>query len=136
MPRAVPVPTPVTQHYWDGIADGELRLQRCADCSEAIFYARIACPKCGSRALGWFKASGRARLHSYVINHMPAPGFENDGIYVIAIVELDEGPRLMTNLTGIEPSPEHLVVDMPLHVVFTKRDGQTLPLFRPVGASA
>jgi acetyl-CoA acetyltransferase len=72
--KPAPVPTPETQPYWDGCAAGELRLQRCADCSEAFFYPRPVCPACGSAQAEWFTASGRATLYSYVINHRAAPG--------------------------------------------------------------
>ena len=71
--KAVPVPTPETQPFWDGCAAGELRLQRCTDCDQAYFYPRPVCPACGSVNVEWFTASGRARLYSYVINYRPAP---------------------------------------------------------------
>ena len=90
--KPVPVPTPETQPFWDGCAAGELRIQRCADCGRPYFYPRPVCPACGSRNVEWFTASGRATLYSYVINHRPAPGFEDDAPYAIAVVELDEGP--------------------------------------------
>ena len=76
--KPVPVPTPETQPFWDGCAAGELRIQRCADCTTAFFYPRPVCPACGSVNVEWFTASGRATLYSYVINHRPAPGFEDD----------------------------------------------------------
>ena len=78
-----------------------------------------------------FVASGRARLHSYVINQRAAPGFRAP--YVIAVVELEEGPRMLTNLIGIEPTPEALPLDLPLEVSFERvSDEIWLPLFRPV----
>jgi uncharacterized OB-fold protein len=129
--KPAPVPTPETQPYWDGCAAGELRLQRCADCSEAYFYPRPVCPACGSVRVEWFTATGRATLYSYVINHRPAPGFENDGPYAIAVVQLEEGPRMMTNITGIPNTPEDLVLDMPLQVTFEQRGDVALPLFQP-----
>jgi uncharacterized OB-fold protein len=78
-PKAVPIPTPETQPYWDGAAAGELRIQRCRDCGKPYFYPRPICPSCGSGDVEWFTASGRATLYSYVINHRPAPGFEQRG---------------------------------------------------------
>jgi uncharacterized protein len=129
--RAVPVPTPVTQPYWDALDRHELTVQRCADCRSHVFYPRPSCPSCGSRGLEWVRVSGRATLHSYVIMHVPAPGFESDVPYVIAIVELEEGPRMMTNLRAVAPDPGALALDMPLEVTFESRDGRTLPMFRP-----
>ena len=106
--KPVPVPTPETQPFWDGCAAGELRIQRCADCGRPYFYPRPVCPACGSRNVEWFTASGRATLYSYVINHRPAPGFEDDAPYAIAVVELDEGPRMMTSIVGLPATPEAL----------------------------
>ena len=133
-PKAVPIPTPETQPYWDGAAAGELRIQRCRDCRQAYFYPRPLCPSCGSGDVEWFTASGRATLYSYVINHRPAPGFEADAPYAIAVVQLAEGPRMMTNLVGVEPDPEQLPLDMTLMVEFEPRGEQAVPVFRPLAA--
>jgi len=82
------------------------------------------------------QASGRATLYSYVISHRPAPGFEDDAPYAIAVVELEEGPRMMTNIVGVEITPENLVLDMPLHVQFAARGEQQVPVFAPAAGSA
>jgi uncharacterized OB-fold protein len=87
------------------------------------------CPACGSRIVEWFTASGRATLYSYVINHRPAPGFEDDAPYAIAVVELDEGPRMMTSIVGLPATPEALQLDMPLQVRFEPRGDVSLPVF-------
>jgi len=133
--KPVPVPTPETQPFWDGCAAGELRIQRCLDCTKAFFYPRPVCPACGSVNVEWFTASGRATLYSYVINHRPAPGFEDDGPYAIAVVQLAEGPRMMTNLKGVASTPEDLTLDMPLRVTFEQRGDIYLPMFTPEAAS-
>jgi uncharacterized protein len=73
----------------------------------------------------------RATLYSYVISHRPAPGFAGEGPYAIAVVELDEGVRMMTNIVGTEITPEALELDMPLRVVFERRGDVHLPLFTP-----
>ena len=126
------MPTPETLHFWEGAKAGELRLQRCDACRHVYFPPRPFCPKCASRKVSVFKASGRAKLYSYVINHRPAPGFTSP--YSIAVVELAEGPRMMTNIVGCPQTPEALQLDMPLEVVFEKQtDAIALPLFRPVG---
>jgi uncharacterized OB-fold protein len=129
--KAVPIPTPETQPYWDGCAAGELRIQRCVDCGKPYFYPRPLCPYCGSVNVEWFRASGRATLYSYVINHRPAPGFESEAPYVIAVVQLAEGPRMMTSLVGVPATPEALVLDMPLRVTFERRGDISLPVFTP-----
>jgi uncharacterized OB-fold protein len=83
----------------------------------------------------WFTATGRATLYSYVINHRPARGFEEDGPYAIAVVQLAEGPRMMTNIVGVPNTPEDLVLDMELQVTFEQRGEISLPQFTPVGAA-
>jgi len=133
--KPVPVPTPETQPFWDGCAAGELRIQRCLDCTKAFFYPRPVCPACGSVNVEWFTASGRATLYSYVINHRPAPSFGDDGPYAIAVVQLAEGPRMMTNLKGVASTPEDLTLDMPLRVTFEQRGDIYLPMFTPEAAS-
>jgi uncharacterized OB-fold protein len=130
--KPVPFAQPVSRPFWEGTQAGELRLQHCGSCGKHVFYPRPRCPSCGGDALTWQRVSGRARLHSYVINHMPMPGFAGDLPYVIAIVELEEGPRMMSNLIGVPADPAHLTLDMPLEVVFEARGEMMLPQFRPV----
>lgn len=133
--RAIPKPTPETQHYWDGAREGELRLQRCNACDHAYFPPRPFCPECSSRDVSVFKASGKGTLYSYVINHMKSPGFEPP--FAIAVVELEEGPRLMSNILECEQTPEALQLDMALEVTFEKlTDEITLPQFKPAGGQA
>jgi hypothetical protein len=132
--KPVPVPTPTTQPFWSGTAAHELRMQRCAECRAAVFYPRVRCPRCGAFDLGWETVSGRATLYSYIVNHSSAPGFAGDVPYVVAVVELAEGPRLLSNLLDVEPDPDQLELGMPLEVVYVERDGVTLPMFRPVAA--
>jgi uncharacterized OB-fold protein len=126
-----PRPTPETAPYWEGPNRGELRIQRCGACQRAFFYPRRACPLCASTDVTWTSASGRARLHTYLINHRPAPGFEADAPYAIAIVELEEGSRLMSNIVGVPNTPEHLALDMPLEVRYEARGDQMVPVFAP-----
>ena len=94
--RPKPLPTPETKHFWDGAKDGKLLLQRCGDTGRAYFPPRPFSPYTGTRNVSVFEASGRATLLSYVIHHRPVPGFTPP--YAIAVVELEEGPRMMTNI--------------------------------------
>jgi len=132
--KFAPSPTPETAHYWEGTALGELRIQRCRPCRHAFFYPRTSCPRCGSTDVAWERASGRGRLHTYVISHRAAPGFEDEAPYAIAVVELDEGPRMMSNVVGIDNTPENLVLDMALEVEFQRREDVSVPVFRPVAS--
>ena len=132
--KHAPIPTPETRPFWEAALRGELAIQRCVPGSHFYFYPRPVCPQCGSTDVEWVTVSGRATLYSYVINHRPAPGFEADAPYAIAVVELEEGPRMMTNIVGVENTPENLVLDMPLEVVFEPRGDYAVPLFRPADA--
>lgn len=129
--RALPQPTPETASFWKAAGDGVLQLQRCLDgCDRAYFPPRNFCPACGSRNIGAFAATGRATLYSYVISHRPAPGFTPP--YAIAVVELEEGPRMMTNIVECDQTPEALQLDMPLRAVFHRQgDDICLPFFMP-----
>jgi hypothetical protein len=133
MDRILPQPTPETQHFWDGCKEGELRLQRCSDCKDAYFPPRPFCPKCGSRSVEEFKATGRGFLYSYVINYRPRPDLGTEP-HSIAVVQLDEGPRMMTNIVGCPQTPEALKLDMPVEVTFETFGEIALPFFQPVGA--
>ena len=128
--RALPKPTPETEHFWEGTRAHELRLQRCDECDHVYFPPRPFCPKCSSRKVSVFRASGRGTLASYVINERPHPSFE--GPYAIALVDLEEGPRMMSNIVGCPQTPETLELDMPLAVTFeVQNDEITLPMFEP-----
>jgi hypothetical protein len=131
--RPKPLPTPETRHFWDGTKQGKLLLQRCGDTGQAYFPPRPFSPFTGTRSVEVFEASGRATLLSYVIHHRPAPGFTPP--YAIAVVKLEEGPQMMTNIIDCAQTPEALVLDMPLEVAFVPLDDAiTLPLFRPAEA--
>jgi uncharacterized OB-fold protein len=133
----LPEPTPETREFWEGAKRGELRIQRCRSCGKAYFYPRPFCPNCTSRDVEWFTASGRGKLYSYVIAHRGAPGFQDWSPYVIAVVQLDEGPRMMTNIIGVDPSPENLPIDASVEVSWDpQNDDITLPLFRLSGKAA
>lgn len=133
-----PVPTPSLEslHYWQGTAQGELRIQRCLDCGKPFFYPRTGCPNCASTNVTWESASGRARLHTYLISHRGMGGFAAEIPYAIAVVQLEEGPRMMTNIVGIENTPENLVLDMELEVEFETRGDQAVPVFHPARTSS
>jgi uncharacterized OB-fold protein len=133
--RPLPAITPETRHFWEGTRLGELRLQRCDGCSHVYFPPRPFCPKCASREVRVVRASGRATLYSYVIHHRAAPGFTPP--YAIAVVELAEGPRMMTNIVEAEQTPQALQLDMALEVVFQPMNDEiSLPLFRPARSAA
>jgi uncharacterized OB-fold protein len=115
--------------FWDGVAAGQLLLQRCTDCGEMRHPPRPMCPHCTSLHWETFAASGRGKLHSYVIPHAPVPPGFDEG-YVVALIELEEGARLVSNLTGV--AHDEIRNDMPVGVVFEPVEGGLLMhRFRP-----
>ena len=127
--------TPEAKPYWDGLREEKLMLPKCGDCGTAFFYPRILCPKCHSRNVGWVQASGKGKLYSFEIAYRTFnPAFKVEAPFILAMVELEEGPRMMSNLINIEPDPALVKCDMPVEVVFEKQtDEVTLALFQPAG---
>ncbi|MET8049713.1 MULTISPECIES: Zn-ribbon domain-containing OB-fold protein [unclassified Streptosporangium] len=111
-----------------------MRIQHCLTCEAAVFYPRSYCPKCLSSELEWRPVSGRATLASYVINRRPLPMFEVD-VQVIALVTLEEGVRMMTNIVDVEPDPTALTLGTALELDYQERGDQVLPVFRPATTS-
>ena len=133
-PKPAPVVTPETKPFWDAAQTEELHLQRCVPCDRFYFYPRPFCPTCFSEDVVWERVSGRATLHSYVINPRPLPGWEDDAPYAIALVELAEGPRMASSIVGIPNTPDDLVLDMALEVCFEEQGGMKIPKFRPASS--
>jgi uncharacterized OB-fold protein len=134
--KPIPYPSVETEFFWEKVNQDELWIQRCIDCGgKPYFYPRFFCPTCWSTNVEWFRCSGRGKLHTYMINHRPPPAFADEAPYAIAVVELDEGVRMMTNIHGIENTPENLVLDMPLEVIFEEiAPGRKVPYWKPAGA--
>lgn len=127
----IPQATPETVRFWEGAQQGELWIQRCKTCGQPYFYPRPFCPRCNSDDVEWFQASGHARLVSYVISQRAVPSLTPEAPHVIALVELAEGPHMASNLVGVAPDPEQIILDMPLRVTFQPRGNMALPVFQP-----
>ena len=127
----LPEPTPISQPYWDGLKQGRLTFQRCRKCAHAWLPARAECPNCLAAEWDWTEATGKGRVVSWVIyHHAYHEAFKAKLPYNVALVELDEGPRLMTNIIDVQP--ESVFVGQRVAVVFTPtEDGTALPRFRP-----
>jgi uncharacterized protein len=123
----LPVVTDLSRPYWDGLANGELRFQRCEVCSNAWLPAREECPACLADQWSWETGSGRGRVISWVVYRQAVhPAFADRVPYTVAVVELDEGPRL---ITGIDAPEESLAIEQPVHVVPWVEDGVHLARF-------
>lgn len=131
--RPLPVPQPESALYWEKLRDGELWLRRCNACALVYFYPRDLCPRCFSRDTGWIRSGGRGALHTFSIVHRPpTPDWRDAVPYVVALVELDEGARVPTNLVDVTPDPAHIRVGMRVAVAFRKlSEDITVPVFRP-----
>lgn len=135
--RPLPHPiTPEARPYWEGARDGKLMIPKCRACQKPFMYPRVMCPHCGARDVTWIQASGRGKLFSFEIAHQILnKAFKVKTPVVLAMVELDEGPRLLTNLVNVTPDPTALHCDMPVEVVFEKlTDEISLPMFQPAGS--
>ena len=120
-----------TRPFWEGCGRHELVLQRCRDCGAVQHRPRAACVSCRSDAIEYVAASGRGKVHTYTITQQnQAPPFRGALPYVLAYVELDEGPRLLSNVVGCEPGTVR--IGMPVQVEFVDTDEQlAVPRFRP-----
>ncbi len=123
--------TAASQPYWDAAHEGVLKIQECRACSRRQFYPRDLCHHCWSRELDWIVCSGRGVVHSYTVCHVaPHPDFASQLPLVIAIVDLQEGVRMTTNIIGCAAEVVH--IGMPVEAVFEKvTDTASLVKFRP-----
>ena len=131
MARILPPETELSRSYWEGCRLGELRLQRCNSCSEYQFYPRIVCSHCDGRALSWEAVSGRGHIASFtVVRRGISKAYAAP--YIVVLVDLEEGPRLMSNLVGCEP--EAAAVGAAVEVKFEAWGADSvLPVFQLAG---
>lgn len=129
--RVLPQPDAVSAPFWEATTRDELLVQRCPACGAHQFYPRPFCTTCGGTP-EWVVASGRGTVHTFtVVRQNRTPPFDAMGAYPVAVVELDEGVRMMTNLVGVDPDDVH--VGMPVEVHFVAAEDLKLPFFRPIG---
>lgn len=128
--KTLPLITPTSKVFYDGCNEGKLLYQKCRDCNEVIFFPQSICPGCLSHNVEWKESQGKGKLYSFTITHSNAPPeFAKDTPYVLAIVEMNEGYKMMTNI--IETDFDRLKCDVDVEVVFDKVTEEiTLPKFR------
>jgi uncharacterized protein len=131
---ALPVPTPrvnaETRPFWNATAEGRLSLPHCTSCGFVIWYPRARCPECGSTDVRWQDATGAGTIYSFSITHKGQGAYRDAGPYVLAYVELDEGPRVLTNI--VDCDPEALEIGQRVRVVFHDTgEGTALYRFTP-----
>lgn len=136
--KPLPSPDPESAPFWEGCREGRLLIQRCRTCGTHRFPPTDFCPACRSHETEWVEASGRGRVFSWIVVRHPVPKevYAGEVPYVVAIVALEEGVRMVSNL--VEVAPEAVTADMAVEVRFRPAaEGIVLPVFAPaaVGAS-
>lgn len=128
--KPLPIPDADTAAFWRGLREGALLLQHCADCGHLQYYQQAICRACGSEHIEHRPASGRGKVHSFsVVHRAPGPAFKGDVPYAVILVELEEGPRMISTFAG--DSPESVTFDMDVVLILEKvSDEITLPRFR------
>jgi uncharacterized OB-fold protein len=129
--RAEPPSSPEAEAFWEATRRERLVLPWCRHCEAPFWYPRPVCPVCLSPDIEWREASGRGEVHAVSVMHRPGnPTMQDRVPYAVALVDLEEGVRIMSNVVGIEPG--EVKVGMPVTVTWEAlSDGRRLPLFEP-----
>jgi uncharacterized OB-fold protein len=130
MKKPMPAPDADSAVFWRGLRDGVLLLQHCGDCGHVQYYQQAICRQCGGANLSHRPASGRGKVHSFsVVHRAPGPAFKADLPYAVLLVDLEEGPRMISTYTG--GKPEDVTFDMDVMLVCERiNEDVTLPRFR------
>lgn len=127
--KPTPRPNADTKPFWEACNDGKLLFQRCNSCGEPQFYPRAVCTKCESRDLAWQESDGRGTVHTFtIVQRAPSAAFKADGPYVLALIDLDEGFRMMVNIVDCDPGA--VSIGAPVEIAFEDRSGQAIPQAR------
>ena len=135
--KPVPTPSHETAFYWEKCKEHELWVRKCNQCSQSYFYPRDICPNCFSRDTDWVQSSGKGTLHTFgVVMRPPHRGWAEDVPFVVAIVDLEDGCRMPTNLVQVDVDPDDpgktINVGMPVEVTWEERaEGVIIPMFKP-----
>lgn len=134
LPAPAPIVLPEAKPFWEATARGELMLPSCNACKTVIWYPRTFCPECASTEVSWFQASGKGTIYSFTVNRRGQADlreYRDAGVYVLAYVELEEGPRIITNI--VDCDPDSVKIGQAVEVVFHDTgQGNALPRFRPI----
>ncbi|MDQ1239664.1 MAG: uncharacterized protein QG577_1850 [Thermodesulfobacteriota bacterium] len=131
-PKPLPIVNEWARPFWEAARQHKLMIQECKDCGKHIFYPRMSCPECFSEHLDWVECSGHGTVYSFtVVESNPPSAFIPDLPYVVALIKLEEGVQMLSNI--VEWEPGQLRCDMPVQVTFEKlNDEFTLPKFKPI----
>ena len=128
MSRSLPTPSKISQPFWDSCKAERMQIQRCEDCGVYAFYPVYICPECASRRLAWTPVSGNGTIHTFTV--AAKSSFELKGPLVVALVELEEGAMMVSNIRTT--APETLSIGAPVRLAYERvSDEITLPMFEP-----
>ena len=129
--KPLPTISGETKPYWDHCRRGQLLVQKCDSCGEYQFYPRGICANCWSNDIQWITSSGKGTVWTFAVTYQNGtPGFAEDVPYVLALVELEEGVRMFTNI--VECDPRSVTIGMPVEVTFVQATNQiSVPYFKP-----
>ncbi len=134
MPYEKPLPRVNSDNrpFWEGCREHELRFQQCKDCHHVRWPPSVLCPQCHGTEINWLTARGTGRVYTFTVYHQAFhPGFANELPYTVAVVAMDEGPHLLTNI--VDCPPDKVECDMPVEVTWKDVNEEiSLPKFRPV----
>jgi uncharacterized protein len=133
LPAPAPFVLPEVKTFWDATAEGRLLLPKCTECATVIWFPRPFCPSCASTSVEWIQASGRGTIYSFTVNRRGVAdmsAYRGAGEYVLAYVELEEGPRMMTNIVDCDPNSVRIGQKVEL-VFHDTGEGTALARFRP-----
>ncbi len=126
--RPMPSPSWLTKPFWDATKQGKLMLQRCTQCGEYVWTPQQACRTCLTETLEWTQSSGRGAIHTFTVIHRAAtPAF--NAPYVVVVVDLEEGPRILSDVIDVDPS--NVYIGMPVEVSFEDAGEVSFYHFRP-----
>lgn len=130
--KIIPTPTVETRKYWDACQQEKIIIQQCKECEHVQFYPRLMCTKCSSREVGWIESSGLARVITYTIVHRPIlPAYQQEAPYILAVVQLEEGPTMMTNIVNC--IHDSIKCGLEVKVIFQNwANGFLVPVFEPL----
>ncbi len=128
--KPLPRPDADTAPFWKGCSEGILRFQRCSSCGHIRWPASYLCPECHATESVWEPSTGHGKIYSFVVYHVAFdPGFKEDLPYVVALVDIEEGPRMLSNIRGCPP--EEVEIGMPVELSWEDRNGYRLAGFNP-----
>jgi len=130
-PRPVPPVTPETEPFWAGAAEGVFRIMRCQECGEPYFYPRQHCPFCFSDDVAWEAAEGTGEVYTYSVVGRVEDWPDDALPQIPAIVELSEGPRVITNIVDAQPADVEIGTSVSVQFVDTATDNVAIPVFAP-----